>query len=74
LVGSHREDAVNLEKARDRLAGEFSAVVSTETVAECLRDSAGRLADARIQTFVPVLAERIAREKLLAIAQAGRRS
>jgi protein-tyrosine-phosphatase len=62
---------VDLENASGRLTVEFTGVFSPETVGECLQDSANQLGDARIQTYVPILAERFARERLRAVAQVG---
>ena len=62
---------MDLSNAEQRLAEEFRGVFSPETVGECLRDSASRWKDAPIQTHVAVLAERFARERLKATAQAG---
>jgi arsenate reductase (thioredoxin) len=61
---------VELAGAEQRLSDEFAGVFSPETVAETLRDSAERWVDAPIQAHVPVLAERFARERLRAVAQA----
>jgi arsenate reductase len=56
--------------ATQRLAREFEGIFSPETVEESLRDSASRWAEAPVQTHVAVLAERFARERLRAVAQA----
>jgi arsenate reductase len=55
----------------DRLVAEFAGTFSPETVRECLRDTAKRWVDAPVQTFVELLAERFARERLLAAAHAA---
>jgi protein-tyrosine-phosphatase len=60
---------MDLTNAEGRLAKEFAGIFSRETVVECLRDSAFRFADAPVQTHVPVLAERFARQRLRASAQ-----
>ena len=62
---------MELTGAQQRLVVEFEGVFSPETVAETVKDSAARWADAPIQAHVPVLAERFARERLRAVAQAG---
>lgn len=62
---------MELAGAQQRLVVEFEGVFSPETVAETVRDSAARWADAPIQAHVPVLAERFARQRLQAVAQAG---
>jgi arsenate reductase len=62
---------MELTSAERRLAEEFAGVFSPETVEEVLRDSALRWKDAPIQVHVPVLAEKFAKERLRAVAQAG---
>ncbi len=63
---------MNLSSAQARLTEEFRGTFSSETVAECLEDSATALSrNARIDTHIPALAERFARERLKATAQAG---
>ena len=63
---------MELESAEQRLVSEFEGVFSPETVMEYVHDSAKRWKDAPIQTHVPVLAERFSRQRLRAVAQAGR--
>lgn len=54
------------------LAGEFVGVFGAETVERCVRDSYRQLADgATVATYLPLLAQRFARERLLAVARAG---
>jgi arsenate reductase len=60
-----------LEHAAERLTREFTGVFSPETVEEVLHDSALRWEEAPVQAHVSVLAERFARERLRAVAQAG---
>ena len=62
---------VELGHATDRLLGEFAGIFSPETVEQVLTDSALRWKDAPIQAHVPIFAERFARERLRAVAQAG---
>ncbi|HET6790859.1 MAG TPA: arsenate reductase ArsC [Actinomycetota bacterium] len=62
---------MELGHAGDRLKDEFAGIFSPETVEEVLHDSALRWRDAPIQAHVPVLAERLAKERLRAVAQAG---
>lgn len=62
---------MELGHAGDRLKDEFAGIFSPETVEEVLHDSALRWRDAPIQAHVPVLAERFAKERLRAVAQAG---
>ncbi len=52
-----------------RLVAEFAGTFSRETVLECLRDTATRWAGAPVQTFVGLLSERFARERLRAEAR-----
>jgi arsenate reductase (thioredoxin) len=61
----------HLEHAADRLHAEFVGIFSPETVEEVLHDSALRWKDAPVRAHVPILAERFARERLRAVAQAG---
>lgn len=55
--------------AAERLAGELRGIHGRETIERLLDDSLDRLALARYGDFVPVLAERFARERLLAAAR-----
>jgi arsenate reductase len=63
------ERARIVEIAAERLVGEFRGVHGRETIERLLDDSLDRLAAARYGDFVPVLAERFARERLLAVAR-----
>ncbi|HSJ34042.1 MAG TPA: DUF3562 domain-containing protein [Acidimicrobiia bacterium] len=59
-----------LRQASGRLHQEFAGVFGRETVERILADSLSRLsATARITTYVPLLAERFARERLIAAAK-----
>jgi arsenate reductase (thioredoxin) len=49
---------------------EFAGTFSDETVERFLRESEAAFRDASVQTFVPVMVERFARERLRALAQA----
>ena len=60
---------MDLTHAEEQLVEEFLGIFSPETVAECLRDSADRLAGSPIQTYVALLSYRFARERLRAVAQ-----
>lgn len=66
---SPTERARVIDIAAERLAGEFRGIHSRETIERLLDDSLDRLAGARYGDFVPVLAERFARERLLAVAR-----
>jgi arsenate reductase len=55
-------------EASDRLQEDFVAFFSLETINEVLRESTADLAaQARVQNFVPMLAERRTRERLTAL-------
>ncbi len=56
--------------AAARLHEEFEGVFSTETIERVLNDSHRLLSQSRVQTFVPLLTERFARERLQAAAKA----
>ncbi len=59
-----------LDAVRASLTAEFAGIFSQETVGECLADSYRRLdARARVQTYLPIFAERLARERLQASAR-----
>jgi arsenate reductase (thioredoxin) len=62
-----RRDA--LHEAAVRLQGEFTGIVGVETVEVLLHDSFDRLRDAHYPDYVPLLAERFARERLHALAR-----
>ncbi len=65
-------DRKELEGAARRLAREFAGTFSLETVEECVVDSFERLAaTATVMNYLTILAERFARERLEALAQAG---
>ena len=56
--------------ASDRLRAEFVDLVAAEAIDEALRVSTDEIArSARVDTFVPLLAERRARERLLTLRQ-----
>lgn len=61
--------AYHLHAVARRLGDEFAGILSTETIDRFLRDSAEEFVNAPIRAFVPVLAERFARERLRALAQ-----
>ncbi len=60
----------HINQAADRLAEEFAGVFSQETIARYMAESTDLLGEARINVFVPVLANRFCRERLRALAQA----
>lgn len=59
----------HVERAAEGLQEEFAGIFSVETIARYIADSTDRLSDSKINVFVPVLAHRFARERLMALAQ-----
>ena len=59
-----------VEQTAERLAGEFSGIFSEELIARYVSESLELLSGSRINTYIPVLAYRFARERLKALAQA----
>jgi hypothetical protein len=57
-----------LQVQQERLFEEFGEHLPPATIGECLRRSLDRYSEARIKTFVPVLAYRDAREQLRTLA------
>jgi hypothetical protein len=55
-----------------RLYSEFDGVIDAQQIEAVIEDSLTRWADAPIQTYIPVLAERYARERLRELAGAQR--
>ena len=53
-----------LEAAVDRLTVTFKDSVTRETVSVIVEESAQALSDARVKTFVPLLAERSAKRRI----------
>lgn len=63
-----------LRDAAARMSAEFEGVFGAETVERVVASSRDRLADdATVSTFVPLLAERYARERLAALAHSERK-
>jgi arsenate reductase (thioredoxin) len=60
----------HIDNAAERLAEEFEGVFSRETIARYMAESQDLLGEAKVYTFVPVLAHRFTRERLKALAQA----
>lgn len=58
--------SAQLESAAEALSGEFSGAFAKETIGECLRSSYEALLPAAVPTYLPLLAHRFARERLLA--------
>ena len=60
----------HLDHAADGLIADFQGFYSRETIVRFLEDSVDELAaQARVATYIPLLAERFARERLAALAQ-----
>lgn len=59
-----------IQAAAERLHQEFDGVFSVETIERVLHDSSRRLAGASVTTYVPLLTEKFARERLQAVAKA----
>ena len=55
--------------ATDRLTDEFRGTLGRETIERFIDDSLDRLSTSRYDDFVPLLAERFARERLRAVAR-----
>ncbi len=67
---STSEIRVRLQGATRRLSEEFAGVFSPETVEDCVVESYMRLKEtARIDTFLPIFAERFAEDRLRAVAK-----
>jgi arsenate reductase (thioredoxin) len=60
----------HVRKLGEALADEFAGVFARETIERYITESADLLSMSKVQTFVPVLAHRFARERLKALAQA----
>jgi len=60
----------DLGLAVDRICAEFPGTFSRETIERFINESSASLRDAPVQAFVPLFAERFARERLKAVAQA----
>jgi arsenate reductase len=61
--------AHHLHAAAARLAAEFAGAFSVETIERFLRESADQFQDAPVRDFIPLMAERFARERLRALGQ-----
>ena len=59
----------HVENAAEALQEEFSGIFSRETIARYIAESADQLGASKITVFVPILVERFARERLVALAQ-----
>ena len=70
-MGGSGEDQpwVGFDHLVDRLSREFDGVLSRETVQRLLLETEGLLGESRVRTFLPILVERFARERLRALAR-----
>ena len=59
----------DLSLAVERLCNDFPGIFSRETIERFITESSESLRNARVRTFVPLFAERFARERLKAVAQ-----
>ena len=69
MMGASLEMRPAIQTAARRLTDEFAGLFGTETIQRYLAESYTSLQDARVQTFVPLLVERFARERLRALAR-----
>jgi hypothetical protein len=69
-MSSSTETARTAPKLIKTLAGEFEALFSTEAIELCVNESLAHFESARVREFVPLLAYRITRERLLRMSQA----
>jgi protein-tyrosine-phosphatase len=67
---SIRSRGAHVEYAAEALQEEFAGIFSRETIARYIAESTDQLGQSKITVFVPVLAHRFARERLLAFGQA----
>lgn len=67
------EEREHLHQIASRLRAEFSGIFGVETIEQIMADSLSKLHDgAQVMTFVPLLAERFAKERLRAAAKTER--
>lgn len=68
-------EAQIVRRSAEHLHGEFEGLFNTETIERCLRDSHDRLASqATVSMWLPVLTERLTRDRLSALARLERTS
>jgi arsenate reductase (thioredoxin) len=60
----------HVEKAADALQDEFAGMFSRESIARYITESVDLLGASKVSVFVPVLAHRFARERLMALGRA----
>jgi arsenate reductase (thioredoxin) len=61
------EERRHLDGAVDALARRYEGLLSRETVERCVDESLASFRDARITVHLPVLVERVARQRLQAL-------
>jgi arsenate reductase len=59
----------HVERCAEALQEEFAGIFARETIARYIAESADQLGQSKITVFVPILAERFAGERLVALAQ-----
>jgi hypothetical protein len=62
-----------IERLFHQLRVEFSDVLDARLVERCLQESVSAQRNARVQEYVPIFAHRLARERLVAMAEAKQR-
>ncbi len=60
---------MEIEHAADRLSEEFRGIFNRETVHRLLEESAEAMKPSRVESYIPLFAERFARERLQALAR-----
>jgi arsenate reductase len=68
-VPASAEEMQLIRSSAASLQRDFDGIFGVETVERFMTDSYARLANARIRAYVPVLAERFARDRLRAVAK-----
>lgn len=63
------EQQLLVRKASARLRDEFAGTFAVETIERFINDSLAKMSGAKITSFVPMFAERFARERLRALAK-----
>lgn len=63
------EQHLQLKQSAQSLHRRFRGIFSVETIERYMREALGRMVDAKITTWLPVLAERIVGDRLRAIAK-----
>lgn len=72
MVPTHAASARVLDEQRERLTREFGQLLDADLIARRFGEAVERFAGAPIQTYVPILAFRQAREELGRLCAASR--